>query len=40
MLARTTKFSKTAATVAVVSLWVLWVLLKFGGAALGAAFGG
>jgi hypothetical protein len=40
MLARTTKFSKNAATVAVVSLWVLWVLLKFGGAALGAAFGG
>jgi hypothetical protein len=40
MLARTTKFSKNAATIAVVSLWLLWVLLKFGGAALGSAFGG
>ena len=40
MLARTTKLSKNGATITVASLWLLFVLLKFCGAALGAAFGG
>jgi hypothetical protein len=40
MLARTTKLSKKAAMIIVVSLWLVLVLCKFGGAALGAAFGG
>jgi Yip1 domain len=40
MLSRTTKLSKNAATIAVVGLWILFVLMKAGGAALGAAFGG
>jgi hypothetical protein len=40
MLSRTTKLSKNAATITVVALWLVWVLVKVGGAALGAAFGG
>lgn len=40
MLARSTRMSKNAATATVVSLWVIWVLVKVGGAAIGAAFGG
>lgn len=40
MLSRCTRLSKNTATVTVVSLWLLWTLIKVGGAALGAAFGG
>lgn len=40
MVAKTTRLSKNAATITVVALWIVWVLIKMGGAALGAAFGG
>jgi len=40
MLSRCTRLSKNAAAITVVSLWIVWTLLKVGGAALGAAFGG
>ena len=40
MVSRCTRLSKNTATVTVVSLWLIWTLIKVGGAALGAAFGG